>query len=270
MRNSRRRSGPQLARAAVALLAAALFALAGCAAPRPKSAGPAPTPAAVFQALLGRNPGLTSLRAVVEVRVSFSGREATFPGVLLLDALEGFRVDLLDPLDRPLALLFVDDGRIVHYRPAQRLAASLGVLPAECRGVDPADWVAAVTASSAGPVDGERLADRGLWGGERSLERRRGGTLLQSVRYRDEGGRLRPRLVSWYCDEEPVQQLRLGDWLEAAPWQVPGRIDIEYPKAGLAVRIELREVEGNPPPTGQPLRPRLGSDVGWTSWNLPR
>ena len=146
MPKSPRRSGARLGRAGVALVGAACLALAGCAAPRAKSAGPAPTPGEVYQALLGQNPGLKSVRAVAEARISFSGREVSFPGVLQLDVLGGFRLDLLDPLDRPVAVFFSDGGRIVQYRPAQRLAASLGVFPEECRGIDPADWVPLVTA----------------------------------------------------------------------------------------------------------------------------
>ena len=270
MPKSRRRSGSRLGRAAAALAGAALLGLAGCAAPRAKSAGPAPTPGEVYLALLGHNPGLKMMRAVAEARISFSGRTVSFPGVLQLDVLDGFRLELLDPLDRPVAIVFSEGGRIVQFRPGQRLAASLGVFPGECRGVDAADWVGLVSASSVGPVSGVGLLDRGLWGGERSLELRRGGDLRQSIRYRDEGGALQPRLASWYCDEEPVLQARLGEWLQGAGWRLPTRIELDYVKAGLTVRIDLREIEANPPPTGQPLRPRLGSDIGWTSWNLPR
>jgi hypothetical protein len=248
----------------------ALIALAGCAVPRDRAEGPSPSPLEVYRAVLGRNEGLVAVRAVAEVRIAFAGREASLPGVLLLDAYGGFRLELLDPLDRPLAMLFVEEGRIVQYRPAQRLAASLSVLPAGCRSVDPGDWVAAVIASSLAPVAGERLGVRGLWGGERSLERRRDGELRQSVRYRTEEGESRPRLISWYCAEEAVLQLRLSEWLVASGWRLPSRIDVDYPNAGLEVRIELRDVEGNPPPTGQPLRPPIGDDVRWTTWNLPR
>jgi hypothetical protein len=67
-----------------------------------------------------------------------------------------------------------------------------------------------------------------------------------------------------------VLQLRVREWIASGAWELPSRFEIEYPKAGLAVRIELREIEGNPPPTGQPFRPRLGPEIGWSSWNLPR
>lgn len=268
MPNSPRRRAVGSAPAALALVAA--IGLAACAAPSLRTAGPPMSPQEVYSSLLGRNAGLSSVRAVAEVRISFGGRDVSLPGVLLLDASGGFRLDLLDPLDRPLTMLFVENGRIVQYRPAQGLAASLGVFPAECRGVAPGDWVKAVIASSLGPVAGERLRVRGLWGGERSLERYRGGALWQSVRYREEDGGLVPRLYSWYCAEESVLQLRLREWVGDSGGRLPSRIEIDYPKAGLAVRIELREVERNPPPTGQPLSPRLGSDVRWTTWNLPR
>jgi hypothetical protein len=266
LRRSRRAAAP----AAAALLAAAALALAGCAARRPPSAGPAPSPEAVFRSLLGRNPGLSSVRAVAEASISFAAREVTLPGVLALDALGGFRLELLDPLDRPLAIVFAEEGRVVQYRPSQGLASSLAVFPADCRGVDPADWVSAIVGSSLAPVAGERLADRALWGADRSLERSRGDELRQSVRYRGGGGNPRPSSISWYCGEEPVLQLRVREWIASGAWELPSRFEIEYPKAGLAVRIELREIEGNPPPTGQPFRPRLGPEIGWSSWNLPR
>lgn len=254
--------------------AAALFALAvsagGCAAPLRQGAGPSPSPLEVYRSVLGRNAGLTSVRAVAEVSVAFAGREVSLPGVLLLDAYGGFRLDLLDPLDRPLAMLFVEEGRIVQYRPAQRSAASLSVFPAQCGGIDPADWVGAVIASSLAPVAGETLGVRAHWGGERSLERLRDGELRQSVRYRVEGGEPLPRLVSWYCGDEAVLQLRLRDWLAGSSWRLPSRIEVDYPLAGLSVTVELREIEGNPAPTGQPLRPDIGADVRWSAWNLPR
>jgi len=117
--------------------------------------------------------------------------------------LRGFRLDLLDPLDRPLAIVFADAGRIVQYRPGQRLAASLAVFPADCGGIDPADWVQPVIASSIAPVAGERLADRALWGGDRVLERRRGPELRQSVRYHDAGARARPSLVTCIAAKSP-------------------------------------------------------------------
>lgn len=267
-------SGPRpsvrAARPAAALLAAAAIGLAGCAGQRSATAVPAPAPEEIYRSLLGHNPGLSSLRAVAEARISFAGREVSLPGVLSLDVLEGFRLDLLDPLDRPLAIMFVDEGRIVQYRPASRFAASLAVFPAACRGVDPGDWTQPVLASSIGPVAGERLEDRSAWGGDRILERRRGGELRQSLRYRLTEGGTRASHVSWYCGEEEVLRLRLRDWLEGSSWQLPARLEIEYPGAGLAVRIDLKDVEGNPPSSRQPLRPPVGADTRWSTWNLPR
>jgi hypothetical protein len=270
MPKSPRRSGYGIARAAGVGAAVAMLGIAGCSSHRPGSAGPAPTPVEVYRSLLGHNQGLTSLRAVAEARLSFGGREVSLPGVLMLDSLGGFRLDLLDPLDRPLAILFADGGRVVHYRPGPGLAASLGVFPEGCRGIDPADWVSAVLASSILPVAGERLADRSLWGAGRALERHRGGELYQSIHYRDAGGQPSPSLISWYCDEEPVLQMRQFDWVQGPDWRLPSRFEILFPKADLQIAVELREIEGNPPPTNQPFRPRLGSEIRWTSWNLPR
>jgi len=270
MPRSPRRSRSPLGRATVAIAAAAVLGLCACASQRPASAGPAPSPGEVYRALLGHNIGLNSVRAVAEARISFAGREVSLPGVLLLDSYGGFRLDLLDPLDRPLAILFVDGGRIVHYRPGPRLAASLGVFPDECRGVNPADWVSAVLASSIEPVAGESLSESGFWGGGRSLGLRRGGKLHQSIRYENNAGQAIPRLISWYCEDEPVLQFRPREWVQGPTWRLPSRFEIEYPQAGLAIRMELREIETNIPPSNLPFLPRLGSDIRWTAWNLPQ
>ncbi len=263
--------GSRYIRAAAAIIAAAVLGSAGCAIQRPKSAGPAPTPAEVYGSLFGFNTGLTSVRAVVEARLSFAGREVSLPGVLLLDTLGGFRLELLDPLDRPLAILFPEVGRSVHYRPGPGLAASLGVFPEGCRGVDPADWVSVVLSSSVAPVDGEILADRSLfWSSERILERRRGGGLHQSMLYRSEGGQAIPRQSSWYCGEDPVLQVRLREWVQGSTWRLPSLFDVRFPKAGLEIAIALTEIEGNPPPSKQPFRPQLGSEIRWTTWTIPQ
>lgn len=270
MSRSPRRSRSPIARTGGAIVAAVVLGLAGCASHRPGAAGPTPTPGAVYQSLLGRNPGLTSLRAVVEVRISFAGREVALPGVLLLDTFGGFRLDVLDPLDRPVAILFSEDGRIVHYRPGPSLAASLGVFSEECRGVDPADWVAAILASSLVPVAGETLVDNSLWGSGRILQLHRNHELHQSIRYRNEAGQSIPRLISWYCGENPVLQLQVLEWVQGSAWRLPSRFAIKFPEVGLALEMELSEIEGNPPPTNQPLRPILGSETRWTTWNIPQ
>jgi hypothetical protein len=269
MRKNRRRSLGALALAA-AVSAAALVGLGGCASQRPLASGPAPTPAEAYRALLGSNPGLTSLRAVSETRILFAGKEVSLPGVLLLDSYGGFRLDLLDPLDRPLAMLFAEEGRVVSFRPAQALASSLGVLPVSCRGIETSAWVPAILASSLTPAAGERIVDRRIWGVGRVLERRRGSELYQSIGYGSRGGQALPQLVSWYCDEEPVLQLRFREWATGTAWRLPTRFDILYPKAGLEIRVDLSEIEGNPPPSSQPLRPKLGPEIRWTNWYLPQ
>ncbi len=201
MPRSPRRSSSTLSRGAGAIVAAALLGLCGCATRQPAATGPAPSPVEIYRSLLGRNIGLSSVRAVAEARISFAGREVSLPGVLLLDSFGGFRLDLLDPLDRPLAMMFAEGGRVVHYRPGPRLAASLGVFPEGCRGLDPADWVAAILSSSVAPVAGERLVDRGVWGSGRILELHRGGKLNQSIRYGSDAGQAVPQQISWYCEE---------------------------------------------------------------------
>lgn len=271
MRKSQFRSAPPAGSRRAALLGALLFiGLGGCAALRPGGA-PAPAPPEqIARGLLGGNPGLSGLRAVVEARISSAGRQVSLPGVLQLDGLGGFRLDLLDPLDRPIAILYAEEGRIVQYRPGLQLGASLGVFPAECRGIAPDAWVSAVLASRPFAPAGESYLDRPVWGSDRSLEIHRGGELRQSVRYRFVDGRPVPRTVDWHCGDEVVLQLRLREWIAGATWRIPARFELEYPKAGLLVRIELQEIEGNPLPGSEPLRPRPGSSTRWTTWDLPR
>jgi len=234
------------------------------------TAGAPSSPEEILRGVLGANAGLSSVRALAEAKISYAGRRISLPGILQLDGLDGFRLDLLDPLDRPVSILYAEAGRIVQLRPWWQLGASLGVFPAACRGIDPADWVPAVLASGRATTAGERLLDRAVWGSDRTLERHRDGELRQSVRYRAEGARLVPRTVSWYCGDEAVLVLRLREWVSSDAWRLPTRFEIEYPEAGLLVHIELREIEGNPPRTAAGMLPRPGSSTRWTTWDLPR
>jgi outer membrane lipoprotein-sorting protein len=254
-------------RVAAPLAAALILAASGCA--TVGTAGPGGAgPAEAHRALLGRNAGLQSLRATVEARIAFAGSEVSLPGVLLLNGLSGYRLELLDPLDRPLAIFYADSQGVVQYRPAQQFGASLATLPPGCRGVDPADWVRAVLASSAGPSFGETEQLHSFLG--RSLERRRGGEQWQTIRYSVEGGEARPTTVSWFCGDDPVMQLRFRGWRPDPRWRLPARVDLSYPKAGLSVRIDFKEVEANPAPTGQPFFPHVPADTRWAAWNLPQ
>jgi hypothetical protein len=258
------------ARCITGLIGAAWIALAGCAAPGLRTAAPLPSPEAVFQAVLGRNAGLSAVRAVVEAELSYAGREISLPGVLQLDGLDGFRLDLLDPLDRPIAIFYAEQGRIVQYRPGLQLGASLGVFSEACRGIGPADWVQAVIAGNGSPHAGEKLLDRPSWGRDRNLEIHRGGELRRSIRYRFAAGQAIPLAVSWYCGDDVIMKLRFREWLAGAPWRLPTRLEIEYPQSGLHVRLELREIEGNPSRSAGPLLPRPDSSTRWTTWDLPR
>jgi hypothetical protein len=251
------------------VLLAALIAVSagGCLGQKP-AAGPERSPAEAYGLLLGANPGLSSLRVVVEARLTYAGRRISLPGVLLLDSLGGFRLDLLDPLDKPVAMIFSEGGRIVQYRPGTGVAASLGVLPGDCRGVAPEDWVPAVLASSSGPGPGEALAVRPLWG-DRLLERSRDGAVRQSVRYREEEGGPQPRLFTWYCAGDAVLQMKVRGWAQGGGRRVPSAVEISYVKAGLDVAVELREVESNPALSATSLRPRLAEGTRWTVWRLP-
>jgi hypothetical protein len=255
--------------ASVLLAAFCALGAAGCAGPKP-AAGPERSPAELYARLLGANAGLSSLRAVVEARLSYAGRRISMPGVLLLDTLGGFRLDLLDPLDKPVAMIFSEGGRIVQYRPGTGIAASLGVFPEDCRGVAPEDWVSAILASSTGPQGGERLAVRRLFAGDQILERWRKEGLYESVRFRVEGGEPQPRVFSWYCGEDEALRLKVTQPpASGAERRLPPAFEVGFVKAGLTVALELREVETNPVLSGSPVRPRLAEGTRWTTWRLP-
>jgi hypothetical protein len=270
MRNRRRSSGGAARRALVALLGLCAAALASCAGPAATGSAPATAPLEAYRAVLGHNAGLSTMRAVVEARIAYAGREVSLPGVLLLDGLEGFRLELLDPLDRPVTVFFAEERRITQYRPAQQLGSSLGVFRDECVAVDPGDWVAAVLGASRAPVAGETVLERGVWGGDRVLERYRAKTLYESVRYRVRDGKAEAAVISWFCGEDAVMRLRLRGWVGVEPWRFPTTLELEYPLARLTVRLDLREIEGNPPPVDPRLRQRPGPETRWTRWNLPQ
>jgi hypothetical protein len=249
-------------------LVAALL-LAGCAGQRAAGPPAVTDPAALQRSLLGANEGLSGLRAVVDARLSFAGKQVTFPGVLLLQRSGGFRLDLLDPLDRPVLILFPEGRDLVQYRPSLQEAASLGPFTRACGGMDPAAWVATVLAGSPAPVDGEEVGARTFLG-SRYLERRWKGELRQSVKYSVEGGEPRPTLVSWYCGDEAVLQLRFKRWRQDPAWRIPERFEITYVQAGLTVGFELTETEPNYPQAGGAMVPRLGPETRWSVWDLSR
>lgn len=248
---------------------AAVLLVAGCAGPRAAGPPAVSDPVELQRALLGRNEGLRALRAVVQARITFAGNRVSLPGVLLLERTGGFRLDLLDPLDRPVLILFPEGRDLVQYRPSAQAAASLGLFTRECGGMNAAAWVSTVLAGSPAPVDGEEVRPRTFLG-SRYLERRWKGELRQSVKYRAEGGELRPVLVSWYCGGEPVLQLKVKRWQEAGAWRLPERMEICYPQAGLTIRIDLAETEPNFTSAGGSMTPRLGPETRWSVWDLAR
>ncbi len=258
-------------RGGAAPAAAALLALAASCATvspgGPGAGGERPGAVEVREALLARNAGIGELRALVEARISFAGREASFPGVLLLRRPGGFRLDLLDPLDRPLAIVFAEGDRLVQYRPAEGLAASLGPFPGGCSGLGAGEWAGTVLADGAPFHPGERPRISSFFGW-RSLEISRAGQLRQSLRYEDREGGPRPIRASWYCEEEPVMELRLGAPLEGARWRLPRSFSVAWPRAGLSVKVDLREVETGAAPGRVPLAPRVDPGTRWTVWNV--
>lgn len=252
-----------------ALLAGAWLALAGgCATTGAGTAAGVGSAADVHRALLGKNPGVTALRALVEARVTYAGNAVSLPGALLLERAAGFRLDLLDPLDRPAGILFAEGAELIQYRPAANSAASLRPFPEECRGVRPADWVPVLLSSSAGPEAGtsEQLGSRPF--GNSVLERFGTDGTRQIIWFRPAGEELLPTKVSWHCGDETLLELRVRSWLAGSPVRFPARLEVSYPLAGYQLRLDVKEIQANPPPAGD-LLPRIGPDVRWWVWRLP-
>lgn len=248
-----------------ALAAAAALALAGCA----TTGGRTIAADEAHRALLGPNPGLRAVRAFAEVGIRYLGRVVSLPAALVVDQGKGFRIDLLDPFDRPLAIVFADRGRIVQYRPAANEASALSLFPEACGGLDPALWTAALLASSAGPDDRVRERVRRTWSGDYLLERSLGPELVHAVRFDDVDGRPQATRNAWYCSDGLVMTLRVERWLEDSPWRLPAVFEVDYAHAGLRVRFELLAVDVNPmatPATG----PRPAPGTRWSPWELPR
>lgn len=218
-----------------------------------------------LEGLFPEGAGAGTLRGEAEITLSLRGRSLSLPGAVLLGGSGNFRIDLLDPLDRPAAVVFSDAHRVVQYRPSARAAAALAPLPEACRTVRAGGWVPFVLGQ--GPPGGGREKFETLrWFGGDSLVKYEWGTIAVKIEYRTEGGDSFPSRVSWYCGEEVAMRLRYGEGEVGG--DAPARFLVEYPRAGLKIELLLRRHE-----TGMTLpealfRPSLPAGTRWQGWDL--
>ncbi len=242
-----------------------LLAVTGCASLW--GAGSSVDPKAVYDAVLGSNPVLTAMRAEAEVTISFMGKGISLPGVVLLRKPDNFRVDLLDPLDRPAVLIFAEGESLVQYRPAASLAFSLKPFPPGCREGNQGAWVAAVLAGGKHSETRGRYRVRSFWG-RNYLERYREGELQERIRYREEETGAVPVEATWFCDGEPALRVELRDYRTEGSVRLPGNFTVSFPLAHLTISFRLGPVEGNPRFDEGLFHPRLGPGTQRKHWKF--
>ena len=237
--------------------------LSGCSL-RGTRSGSGTETAAVIQELRSGNAGLTTLRAEAEAAVSFAGRRIALPSALVVR--RGlFRIDLLDPLDRPAAILFAREGRLVQYRPAAALAAAIDPLPNSCTELAVEFWLEPVLAGgSEYPVKG--AAGESYRGRKNLLERYRLDELVEEIRFEQRGGQTIPRKVTRYCGESPAMKVVLDDYRSVGRFLIPHLIEVSFPAAGLTMELRLRGVEANPAVEESTFSPVLPPGTTWKKW----
>jgi len=259
---TRSRAPRKRARLAAAFLTAAVFLCAGCAS---LGAG-RPDAETVLGALFPPGEGAGTLRGEAEVTISMAGRSVSMPGAILLGNSGAFRIDLLDPLDRPVVIIFSEGERIVQYRPAAAEAAALDPLPGACRSVLPGGWVPFVLGSAPSGAD-EAPFEAVSWFGGDSLVKYEWGTISVKIDYlHDDDGSV-PSRVGWYCADEVAMRLEYGAG-SAGRGSVPGRFTVEYPRARLKVEVRLGEHETGSPLPEALFHPRLPARTRWIGWDL--
>jgi hypothetical protein len=213
--------------------------------------------------------GGRGLRGEAEVALSAAGRTVSLPAVFQLRGPAAFRFDLLDPLDRPAAVLFPAGRKIVQYQPAAAAASAMYPFPRECSLPEPGAWVGVLTGSP------QRSGEGGGWqsrnrGGGAVLARYGGAELQQEIFIGEKGGSLAPRGATWYCRGEPVLKLRDVTYSLRGGVRQPKSFDVLYLKQGLAMSVAVTEVEEIPGSEGGLLTPSLPGGVRWTTWELVR
>lgn len=239
----------------------------GCAALTGQSPEGRGGPEELFDALFPPGAGGRALRGEAEVTLSMAGRRVSLPGALLMASPDRFRIDLLDPLDRPLAVIFTDGARLVQYQPGASAAAFIVPVPTGCTDVSPGAWVTALLGGGRSAAQKGGWRQQSGWGGRR-LVRYEAATLRQEAIF--EKGTTPPALrsLSWYCDGSPVMRLEIPSFSGKGGDRLPGGFDLSYPASGLVVRARFRRVEAVGAPAEQLLTPSLPGRTGWTTWEL--
>ena len=207
------------------------------------------------------------LRGEAEVTLSLAGRKVSLPAVFLFRAPDGFRFDLLDPFDRPAAVVYSDGFRLVQFRPVASAAALLWPLPDRCGSPAAGEWVAAVLGAQPRVAEGGSYSRFSLWGDPRLL-RYEGGLLTQRIDYREEDGVPVPRAVTWYCREEAVLRLAFRSFRDLDGRRLPREFVVTFPRARLKMEFLLGEAEFVDSVDDAVLRPDPGPGVSWREWTL--
>jgi hypothetical protein len=246
-----------------ALLTAAVLSLPGCA------TTPGTGAVDTLEVLFPEGAGAGSLRGEAEVTVSLAGGSVTFQGAVILQAPSSFRIDLLDPFDRPAAVIFSRGEDLIQYRPSAAEAALLKPLPDGCRSVSPDGWVPFVLGEGPPPAGVESYRAVKWLGGD-SLVRYERGTIAVSIEYGPEGETNSPSRVSWYCGEEIAMRLEFGEMRPVGAKRIPGIFTVNYPGAGMKVSVALGMVEAGVPLDASVLDPPLPARTRWVEWDLVR
>jgi hypothetical protein len=200
--------------------------------------------------------------AVADVRFSYGGRDVSLPAAAAFGPPGQFRIDLLDPLDRPVSMIFHDRGRIIQYRPAARTAAAVSLLPDECGSVDAGAWAAYV--SGQGPPPERRSEFRPGWAGRRELLRYEMAAPAERITY-DDNGEASLRKVEWYCDGDRVMFLELH---AAAHPAGAGRFSVTFPHAGLGMALDIKDMLPLENTPSDFFSPSLPPETRWVRWRL--
>ncbi len=248
------------------LAALALFAIllppGGCASLLPPGTGDARSAMALYFPASGGG----SLRGEGEVTMSAAGRKVSLPAVFQLGGPAQFRFDLLDPLDRPAAVLFPSGGRIIHYQPMAGTASAILPIPRRCGSAGPASWVNHLLGVS--PEKGEK----GGWqlqsrAGGTALARYEGAALREEILIGEAGGAVVPVGATWYCEGEPVLKLRKVSYTAGKGRRVPASFEVLFPKGGLKMVVAVAGAEAIPEGTGALPSPELPAGLRWTAWD---
>lgn len=238
-----------------------LLFFAGCAGLSPS--GPGSTD--ILERLFPAGQGGGGHSAEANIRISYGGRGVTLPAAAAFRAPGDFRIDVLDPLDRPVAMIFLHDGRIIQYRPASSVAAAVTLMPKGCSGIAAGAW--AGYAVGEGPSAAERPLYRPSWPGLRELLRYEGGFPAERIVYSDGGEKPGLKKVEWFCRGDLVMKLvpaPSGGMAEGEP----SRFAVSFPYAGLSIELEIGDLVPFPGADEAFFHPLLPATTRWAEWRL--